>query len=32
MSTRRLILTAVLCGIAILVASAVQFVLIAAKS
>jgi len=31
MSTRRLILAAVLCGIAILAAAAVQFALIAAK-
>jgi|GEM_PF-5357892 len=31
MSTRRLILAAVLCGIAILVAAAIQFALIAAK-
>ncbi len=31
MSTRRLILTALLCGLAILVAAAVQFVLIAGK-
>ena len=31
MSTRRLILVALLCGLAILVAAAVQFVLIAGK-